>query len=94
MLASVEAHAIGQLTIKVAVFAGKDYGSARRADGIGDEGSMKYHALVGESVDVRSPIPVGSVGGYGLIGVIVGKEKQYVRSLLLVAFKPDMAHCS
>ena len=75
------------------MFAGKDYGSARGTDGIGDEGTMEDHALVGYAVDIRSPVPVGSVGRYGLIGVIVGKEKQYVWSLLLVAFKPDMDQC-
>ena len=74
------------------VFAGKDYGSARGTDGIGDEGTMEDHALVGYAVDIRSPVPVGSVGGYGLIGVIIGKEEQYVGSLLLDAFKPWLGH--
>ena len=93
MLASVEAHAIGQLTVQVAVFPGKDYGSTRGADGIGDEGAMEDHALVGDSIDIRSPVPVGPVGRYGLIGVIIGKEKQYVRSILLLAFKTLLAQC-
>ena len=75
------------------MFAGKDYGSARGADGIGDEGAMENHALVGYAVDIGSPVPLGSVGGYGLIGVIIGKEKQYVRSILLLAFKTLLAQC-
>ena len=69
------------------MFPSKDYGSARGADGIGDEGTMEDHALVGDSVDIGSPVPVGSVGRYGLVGVIIGKEKQYVGSFLLLAFK-------
>ena len=87
LLSSVETHSIGQLTVEVAVLAGKDYGPAGGTDGIGDEGAMEDHAFVGDSVDIRSPVPVGSVGGYGLVGVIVGKEEQYVGSLLLDAFK-------
>ena len=73
------------------VFACKDYGSARGTDGIGDEGTMEDHALVGYAIDIRSPVPVGSVGGYGLIGVVIGKKEQYVGSLLLLAFKTLLA---
>ena len=69
------------------MFAGKDYGSARGADGIGDEGTMENHALVGDSVDIGSSVPVGSVGRYGLVGMIISKEKQYVGSFLLLAFE-------
>lgn len=74
------------------MFAGKDYGSARGTDGIGDEGTMEDHALVGYAVDIRSPVPVGSVGRYGLIGVIIGKEEQYVGPLLLLTFKAKLGH--
>ena len=75
------------------MFAGKDYGTARGTDGIGDKGTMEDHALVGDSIDIRSSVPVGPVGRYGLVGVIIGKEKQYVRSILLLAFKTLLAQC-
>ena len=75
------------------MFSGKDYVSARGADGLGEEGTMEDHALVGDSIDIRSPVPVGPVGRYGLIGVIIGKEKQYVGSFLLLAFKTLLAQC-
>ena len=75
------------------MFPGKNYCSTRGADGIGDEGAMEDHALVGDSIDIRSPVPVRPVGRYGLIGVIIGKEKQYVRSILLLAFKTLLAQC-
>ena len=60
------------------MLAREDDGSAWGADGVGDEGSVEDHALVGDTVDVRGPIPVGTIGGNCLVGVIIGKEEQHV----------------
>ena len=60
------------------MLAREDDGSAWGADGVGDEGSVEDHALVGDTVDVRGSVPVGSVGGNCLVGVVVCKDEQHV----------------
>ena len=67
--------------VQVAVFSGEDGRARRAADRVGHETAVKAHALFREAVDVRGIEQLArvAVGADGLVGVIVGKNKDDVR---------------
>ena len=65
--------------VQVGILARKQGGPAGRADGIGDKGMGETGALLREAVDVGSLIDLGSVGGDGVLGVVVGEDKKDIR---------------
>ena len=75
------------------MFAREDDGPAGCADRIGHEGPVEDHALLGKPVDIGCFVPVRSIGGDRLVGMIIGEDEQYVGSLLLDAFKTWLAQC-
>ena len=64
--------------VQVAVQAGKNDRPAGRANGVGDEGVPKQHALVREAVEIGGGIEDGEaapIGAERLCGMIVRKDE-------------------
>lgn len=56
-------------------------GSGRGADRVGHEGPVKDHSFFGKPVDVGGLVPVRSIRGDRLVGVIIGKDEENVQRL-------------
>ena len=78
LLLAVKSLTIGELSIQVTVFSGQNHGSAWSANGIGDESAIEKHAILGNTIDVRGFITVGTISGNGLISMIIGKDEKHV----------------
>ena len=65
--------------VQVGILPGEQRGSARRADGVGDEGIREPRTAHGQPVDVRRGVHLRPVGGDGVLRVIVGEDEEDVR---------------
>ena len=49
--------------------------------GVSNIGTVEPHSLVSDAVQIGCFVPVGSVGGNCLIGIIIGENEQDIGSL-------------
>ena len=63
------------------VLAGKDGGTAWRANGVGNRGIRKEHAHLSNAVNVGGLDEAIAVGRNGLVGMVIGHDKDDVRPL-------------
>ena len=80
-LRSVELLGVGGYAVEVTKGAGEDGRSARCADRVLDEVTIEDDSFIGDSVYVRRLVPVGSVGGNRLPGVVVRHYEDDVGSI-------------
>ena len=81
LLLPVEEVPIAEEAVAVAVLARENGGPAGAADRVANEGTIETHAGVGNTVDVRCLVDLGTVGADRLIGVIIGEDEDEVRAL-------------
>ena len=67
--------------VQVAVFAGEDCGTARRADRIDGIAAVKPHPLIREPVQLRRLVHSAAVGADGVRRVVVRHDEQDVRAI-------------
>ena len=79
LLRSIEAVAVHQESIEMAVLARENHRPARPADGVGDVAIVEPHPFMGETVDIWCLVDPRAVGADRLIGVIVGEDEENVR---------------
>ena len=81
MLRAVKGFPIGKLSIEVAVLSSQNNCPTGSTNGVGDKGTVEPHSLIGNTVQIGCFVPVGSVGGNCLVGVIIGKNEKDIGSL-------------
>ena len=65
----------------MAVFAGEDHRPAWPANAIGTKRILKQYSFLGDPVNVRRVVDLGSVGANGMTGMIIREDKNDVGSL-------------
>ena len=63
------------------VFTGKNNCPTGGTNGVCNKGTVEPHSFIGDTVQIRCLVPVGSVGGNCLIGMIIGENEQDIGSL-------------
>ena len=81
LLGAVKSVLVGALAIEVRILAGENYGPRGSANGVGHQTAPKQHAFLGDAIQVGGIVEAEAIGAQCLRGVVVGKQKQYVRPL-------------
>ena len=81
LLLPVKPLPIGELSVQMAVFPRENNRPTRSTNRVGDKGTVKKHAILGNTINVRGFIPIGTISRNGLIGMIIGKDEEYIQWL-------------
>ena len=81
LLGAVKCFPVGKLSIEVAVFSSKNNCPTGGTNRVGDKSTVEPHSLLGDTVQIGCFVPVGSVGGNCLIGMIIGENEEDIGSL-------------
>ena len=81
MLRAVKGFPIGKLSIEMAVLPSKNNCPTGGTNRIGDKGTVESHSLIGDTIQIGCFVPVGSVGGNCLVGMIIGENEEDIGSL-------------
>ena len=65
----------------MAVFPSKNNSPTGCTNRVGDKGTVEPHSLIGDTVQIGCLVPVGSVGGNCLIGMIIGENEKDIRPI-------------
>ena len=65
--------------IQVGILSREQDGPAGSADGIGHEGFCKADSILRQTINIRSLIDLGTIGGDGVLGVVVREDEKDVR---------------
>ena len=85
LLVAVENMLVLHEAVQVGVLTRLDNCSTGSTEGIGDETIVEAYAFVGYAVEIRGGSDVleaSSIGGHGLVGMVVGKNEYDVQSHL------------
>ena len=77
---------VGLNAVEVAILSGLNDRAAWRTNRVGYVTTIEKHTLQGEPIDMRRLVDFRPISADGLKGVIVRKNKEYIRSFLLLAF--------
>ena len=84
LLTSVEDAAVVGESVGVPMFAGKQTGSRRCADGVGDKTIVETYAFVSDAIQIRSAYERSVVSADSLIRMVVRHDKENIHRFFFI----------
>ncbi len=82
-MCGIKGHPVVYFSIDMGMFTCKDCSPGGSTNGVGYTGIGKQHAFTGYPVDIRRFDQMIAVSTYGLVGMVVGHDKQDIWPLLV-----------